>query len=80
MEAHVYRLSEVVGTSSEGVIGNGEPPVISPGAAISNAVARANRTLRNLDWFQVSEIRGVISGGEVAQCQVTLKLGFRLEE
>ena len=48
--------------------------------AIRDAVARANRTLRNLDWFQVSEIRGVISGGEVAQCQVTLKLGFRLEE
>lgn len=69
MEDHVYRLSEVVGTSSEGV-----------DQAIRNAVARANRTLRNLDWFQVSEIRGVISGGKVAQCQVTLKLGFRLEE
>jgi flavin-binding protein dodecin len=61
MEDHVYRLSEVVGTSSEGI-------------------DQAIRTLRNLDWFQVSEIRGVISGGEVAQCQVTLKLGFRLEE
>jgi dodecin len=69
MEDHVYRLSEVVGTSSEGI-----------DQAIRNAVARANRTLRNLDWFQVCEIRGVISGGEVAQCQVTLKLGFRLEE
>jgi dodecin len=69
MEDHVYRLSEVVGTSSEGI-----------DQAIRNAVARANRTLRNLDWFQVSEIRGVISGGEVAQYQVTLKLGFRLEE
>jgi dodecin len=69
MEDHVYRLSEVVGTSSEGI-----------DQAIRNAVARANRTLRNLDWFQVSEIRGVISGGEVTQCQVTLKLGFRLEE
>jgi flavin-binding protein dodecin len=61
MEDHVYRLSEVVGTSSEGI-------------------DQAIRTLRNLDWFQVSEIRGVISGGEVAQYQVTLKLGFRLEE
>jgi hypothetical protein len=69
MEDHVYRLSEVVGTSSEGV-----------DQAIRNAVGRANRTLRNLDWFEVSEIRGVISGGEVAQYQVTLKLGFRLEE
>jgi dodecin len=69
MEDHVYRLSEVVGTSSEGV-----------DHAIRNAVGRANRTLRNLDWFEVSEIRGVISGGEVAQFQVTLKLGFRLEE
>jgi flavin-binding protein dodecin len=69
MEDHVYRLSEVVGTSSEGI-----------DQAIRNAVARANRTLRNLDWFQVFEISGVISGGEVAQCQVTLKLGFRLEE
>ena len=60
MEDHVYRLSEVVGTSSEGI-----------DQAIRNAVARANRTLRNLDWFQVSEIRGVISGGEVPPGGVT---------
>jgi flavin-binding protein dodecin len=59
MEDHVYRLSEVVGTSSEGI-----------DQAIRNAVARANQTLRNLDWFQVSEIRGVISGGEVTQAGV----------
>ena len=58
MEDHVYRLSEVVGTSSEGI-----------DQAIRNAVARANRTLRNLDWFQVSEIRGVCgkSGGSPAE-------------
>src|SRR4029450_22754 len=60
MEDHVYRLSEVVGTSSEGI-----------DQAIRNAVARANRTLRNLDWFQVSEIRGVTSGGEGARGQGT---------
>jgi len=69
MTNHTYRVTDIVGTSPQGV-----------DQAIRNGIERASQTLRNLDWFQVSEIRGVISGGEVAQCQVTLKLGFRLEE
>jgi dodecin len=69
MEDRIYRLTEVVGTSSEGV-----------DQAIKNAVARASRTVRHLDWFVVSEVRGVIADGDVAQYQVTLRLGFRLED
>jgi flavin-binding protein dodecin len=49
-------------------------------AAISNALARAHKTVRNLDWFEVTEIRGWISGGEVGHFQVAMKIGFRLED
>lgn len=69
MSDHVYRVSEIVGSSPDGV-----------DQAIRNAIGRAARTLRNLDWFEVSQIRGHISDGEVAHVQVTLKVGFRLEE
>ena len=48
--------------------------------AIDMAVARATKTLRNVDWFEVAEIRGQVKDGKVAQYQVTLKVGFRLEE
>jgi hypothetical protein len=58
-----------VGTSTEGI----EP-------AIRSAVRRASATLRHVDWFEVSEIRGQISDGEVAHFQVGLKIGFRLED
>lgn len=68
MADHTYSVSEIVGTSSEGV-----------DAAIKNGIAAASQTLRNLDWFEVKEIRGHLSGGEVADWQVTIKLGFRLE-
>jgi dodecin len=66
---HVYRVTEIVGSSPE-----------SLDRAIRNAVARANSTLRNLDWFEVTEIRGHIADGDVAHYQVTLKVGFRLDE
>jgi dodecin len=66
---HTYRLTEIVGTSDAGL----EP-------AIQNALNRASRTLRRLDWFQVTEIRGWIQEGGVGAYQVTLKLGFRLED
>ena len=69
MSDHVYRVIEVVGSSPEGV-----------DAAVRNAVARAAATTRNLDWFEVTQIRGQIAEGEVAHVQVGLKIGFRLED
>ncbi len=69
MSDRVYRVIEVVGTSPAGV----DP-------AIRNAVARAAETTRHLDWFEVTEIRGYISDGEIAHVQVGLKIGFRLED
>jgi len=66
---HVYRVTEIVGSSPD-----------SLDHAIRNAVARANTTLRNLDWFEVTEIRGQLADGDVAHYQVTLKVGFRLDE
>jgi hypothetical protein len=66
---HIYRIAEIVGTSPDGV-----------DAAIRNAVARADRTLRNMDWFEMTEIRGHLESGQVADWQVTVKIGFRLED
>ncbi|WP_270886661.1 dodecin [Pedococcus sp. 5OH_020] len=68
MANHVYSISEVVGTSPDGV-----------DAAVTNAVTQAARTIRNLDWFEVKDVRGQIVDGAVAHWQVTVKLGFRLE-
>jgi flavin-binding protein dodecin len=68
MSDHVYKTVEVTGSSSD---------VISD--AIRAAVAKAAETLRNLEWFEVVHIRGMISDGSVSYFQVTLKLGFRLE-
>ena len=69
MANHTYRLTEVVGTSPDSI-----------DAAIRNAVERASRTVRNLDWFQVTEIRGQVVDGAVEHFQVGLKLGFRIED
>ncbi len=69
MADHIYRIAEIVGTSPDGV-----------DAAIRNAVARADRTLRNMDWFEMTEVRGHLEGGRVADWQVTVKIGFRLED
>ena len=69
MADHVYRLTEIVGTSPDGL-----------DAAIRIGVKRAASTLHGLDWFQVSDIRGQIVDGEVAHYQVTIKVGFRLDE
>lgn len=68
MSNHTYSISEIVGTSEEGV-----------DAAVRNGIAEASKTLRNLDWFKVEEIRGHLENGEIADWQVTIKLGFRLE-
>lgn len=69
MSDNVYRVTEIVGTSTEGLE-----------QAITNGISRANQTLRNLDWFQVGEIRGHLADGVVAHYQVTMKVGFRLDE
>ena len=69
MSDNVYSITEIVGTSSDGI-----------DAAIRNGVSRASRTLRNLDWFEVAEVRGHIVDGEVGHFQVRLKVGFRLED
>jgi flavin-binding protein dodecin len=66
---NIYRVAEIVGTSPDGV-----------DAAIRNAVSRANRTLRNVDWFEMTEIRGHLADGQVADWQVTVKIGFRLDD
>ncbi len=69
MTDHVYRVTEIVGTSTEGV----EP-------AIRNGMSRASRTLHNLDWFEVTEIRGHLVDGAIEHFQVGLKVGFRLDD
>ena len=69
MDDHVYRVIEIVGTSHKGI-----------DDAIRSAIARANSTLRNLRWFEVTRTSGHISNGEVEHVQVTLKVGFTMEE
>lgn len=69
MTDRTYRVTEIVGTSPESV-----------DHAIRNGLRRAGQTLRHLDWFEVTEIRGQIEDGEVAHFQITLKVGFRLED
>ncbi len=69
MSNRTYRVTEIVGTSPEGV-----------SEAIDSGIARAAKTLRHLDWFEVVGIRGQIVDAEVSHYQVTLKLGFRLED
>jgi hypothetical protein len=66
---HTYSISEIVGTSTQGV-----------DDAVRNGIAKASQTLRNLDWFEVKEVRGHLEDGKVADWQVTIKIGFRLEE
>jgi flavin-binding protein dodecin len=68
MEDKIYKLIELVGVSSTSVED-----------AIQNAISRANQTLKNLDWFEVNETRGLIQDGKVNQFQVKLKVGFRLK-
>jgi flavin-binding protein dodecin len=65
---HIYRITEVVGSSSESVQ-----------AAIDAGIARVSRTVRNVEWFEATEIRGRVEDGQIAAYQVSLKVGFRLE-
>jgi len=69
MSDHVYRVTEIVGTSSQGV-----------DDAIRNGARRAAKTLHNLDWFEVTEIRGHFTGDTIGHVQVTMKVGFRLDD
>ena len=69
MPEHVYKVVELVGSSEESV-----------SKAIDRAIAKAAGTLRNLGWFEVTQVRGHIENGKVAHYQVTMKAGFRLEE
>ncbi|RKP52657.1 dodecin [Trinickia fusca] len=69
MDDHVYKLIELTGSSTK-----------SCDDAIRNAISRASKTLRNLQWFEVTGTRGSIENGNVAHWQVTLKVGIRLEE
>jgi flavin-binding protein dodecin len=69
MTDRTYRISEIVGTSPDGV-----------DQAIRNGVERAARTLRHLDWFEVTQVRGQVHDGAVSHFQVGLKVGFRLED
>ncbi len=69
MPEHVYKTVELTGSSSE-----------STDAAIRHAIRRAGETLHGLRWFEVTDIRGHIDGDEVAHWQVTLKLGFTLDD
>ena len=69
MSNRTYRVTEIVGTSSEGV-----------DQAITNGLARAAQTLRHLDWFEVTQIRGQVVDGAPEHVQVGMKVGFRLED
>jgi flavin-binding protein dodecin len=69
MPEHVYKVVELVGSSEESV-----------SKAIDRAIEKAARTVRQLGWFEVVQVRGHIENGKVAHYQVTIKAGFRLEE
>jgi flavin-binding protein dodecin len=69
MSEHTYKLVELVGSSPKGYQ-----------AAVENAINRAGKTLRNLRWFEVVDTRGHIENGAIAHWQVTVKVGFTLED
>lgn len=69
MTNRTYRVSEIVGTSPDGI-----------DQAIRNAIGRASKTLRHVDWFEVTQVRGQVKDGDVEHFQVGLKVGFRLED
>ena len=69
MSSRTYSLSEIVGTSPDGI-----------DQAVRNGIERAAKTLRHIDWFEVTQIRGYVRNDHVDHFQVTMKLGFRLED
>lgn len=68
MSDHIYRVTEVVGSSPESVQ-----------QAIRNGIERVSRTVRNVEWFETTEIRGRVENGEITAFQVGMKVGFRLD-
>ena len=66
---HVYRVIEITGSSSKSI-----------SDAIQTAISRASKTLRNLRWFEVVQTRGHIDGGKIQHYQVTLKIGFTIDD
>ncbi len=69
MSDHTYKVTEIVGSSPDSI-----------DQAVRNGVSRAATTLRNLDWFEVTEIRGHLADGAVGHFQVSMKVGFRLDD
>lgn len=69
MSDRTYRVTEIVGTSPDSI-----------DQAISNGISRASKTLRHIDWFELTQVRGQVKDGAVEHYQVGLKLGFRLED
>jgi len=69
MSKHVYKKVEIVGSSPESIA-----------EAIKHGVKKASETVENMRWFEVSEIRGEIEDGEIAHFQVTMKVGFTIED
>ena len=69
MSDHVYKVVELVGSSTDSIE-----------AAIEQAIGRAGQTVRNIRWFQVADTRGVVEDGRVGYYQVTVRVGFTLDE
>lgn len=69
MKEHTYKNIEITGSSETGT-----------DEAIRNAISKASKTIKNMDWFEVVEVRGRIDNGAVHYWQVTIKIGFRLED
>jgi len=69
MSEHAYRMSEIVGTSADGI-----------DQAIRNGVERVSKSLRHVDWFEVTQVRGKVMDGKVEHFQVGLKVGFRIDD
>jgi dodecin len=69
MTDHIYKSVEITGSSSEGIT-----------EAISNAISKASQSLRHIGWFEVQDVRGMVDNDRVGNYQVTLKIGFRLED
>jgi flavin-binding protein dodecin len=69
MPNHVYKHLELTGSSPKSI-----------DDAVKNAIAKASKTIRNMDWFNVKEMRGQITKGKLAHWQVTIEIGFRIED
>ena len=67
--SHTYKVTEIVGSSTTSI-----------DDAVRSGIERASKTLRNLGWFEITDIRGNLEGGQVAYFQVSMKVGFRLDE